>query len=122
MAASERWSSEKELTICHTGFNSRNVYHWNAMMSPMEAPPRMFRYPPYHTITTFTIPSSKPHDVQITSSRRCAKSSLRNTVCRPRMYSSSSCSSRRNARTTRIPENVSPTRPSICSASLRTDR
>jgi ABC-type multidrug transport system fused ATPase/permease subunit len=36
-----------------------------------------------------------------------------------RMKSSSSAASRRNARTTRIPENVSPTRPSIASASLR---
>jgi hypothetical protein len=43
IAASDRCSSENELTICHTGFSSRNVYHWNAMMSPTEARPWMFR-------------------------------------------------------------------------------
>ena len=69
----------------HTGFSSRKVYHWKAMMSPIEAPPRRFRYPPYQTMATLTTPSSRFHDVQITSSRRCANSSLRSTVCRPRM-------------------------------------
>ena len=43
IAASERCSSEKELTMFQTGFSSRNVYHWNAMMSPMEARPTRFR-------------------------------------------------------------------------------
>ena len=43
IAASERCSSEKEFTICHTGFSNRNVYHWNAMISPMLAPPVTFR-------------------------------------------------------------------------------
>jgi hypothetical protein len=87
------------------------------MMSPIDARPAMFRYPPYHTITTLTMPRSRPHDVQMTVSRRYAKSSLRSTVWRPRMYSINSRSSRPNARTTRTPENVSPTRPSIRSAS-----
>ncbi|HMJ88541.1 MAG TPA: hypothetical protein VK530_01930 [Candidatus Acidoferrum sp.] len=43
MAASERWSSEKEFTMFPTGLSNRNVNHWNAMMSPMDAPPRMFK-------------------------------------------------------------------------------
>jgi hypothetical protein len=42
MAASERCSSENEFTMFHTGPISRNVYHWNAMMSPIEAPPVTF--------------------------------------------------------------------------------
>ncbi len=90
IAASDRCSSENELTMFQTGLSSRNVYHWNAMMSPIDARPAMFSQPPYQTITTFTPLSSRPHDVQSTSSRRCANSSLRSTVCRPRMYSSSS--------------------------------
>jgi len=105
-----------------TGFSRRKVYHWKAMMSPMEAPPTMFKYPPYQTITTLTAPSSKPHEVHRIISRRCANISLRSTVCRPQMYSSSSRISRPKARTTRMPENVSPTRPSIRSTSLRTTR
>ena len=71
---------------------------------------------------TLTADSAKPHDVQSQSSRRCANSSLRTIELRPRAYSSISRSSRPNARTTRMPENVSPTRPSTCSASLRTAR
>ena len=63
-----------------------------------------------------------PRRPQITISRRWAKSSLRSTVWRPRRNSSSSSASRRNARTTRMPENVSPTRPSIRSTSLRSAR
>ena len=122
MAASERCSSENELTSCHTGLSSRNVYHWNAMMSPMLAPPARFRYPPYQMITTLTAASSRLQDVHSTISRRWANSSFRSTVCRPSMYSESSRASRRNALTTRIPEKVSPTRPSIRSASLRTER
>ena len=43
IAASERCSSENELTMFQTGFSSRNVYHWNAMMSPIEARPDEFR-------------------------------------------------------------------------------
>ena len=43
IAASERCSSENELTMFQTGFSSRNVYHWNAMMSPTDARPTMFR-------------------------------------------------------------------------------
>ena len=39
MAASDRCSSENELTMFQTGFSSRNVYHWNAMMSPTDARP-----------------------------------------------------------------------------------
>jgi len=54
-------------------------------MSPIEAPPVMFMYPPYQTITTFTPACIRPQDVHSTSSRRCANSSLRSTVCRPRM-------------------------------------
>ena len=122
MAASDRWSSENEFTMFHTGLSSRNVYHWNAMMSPTDARPCRFNKPPYQTITTLTAPSSSPQEVQMTISRRWAKSSLRRTVCRPRRNSSSSSASRRNARTTRMPENVSPTRPSIRSTSLRTTR
>ena len=40
IAASDRCSSENELTMFHTGLSSRNVYHWNAMMSPIDARPR----------------------------------------------------------------------------------
>jgi hypothetical protein len=36
---SDRCSSENELTMFHTGLSSRNVYHWNAMMSPIDARP-----------------------------------------------------------------------------------
>ena len=43
MAASERWSSEKEFTMFQTGFISSIVYHWNAMMSPTEARSTMFK-------------------------------------------------------------------------------
>ena len=43
IAASERCSSENEFTICQTGFSSRNVYHWNAMMSPIDGAPTRFR-------------------------------------------------------------------------------
>ena len=43
IAASDRCSSENELTMFHTGFSSRNVYHWKAMMSPIEARPATFR-------------------------------------------------------------------------------
>ena len=39
VAASDRCSSENELTMFQTGPSSRNVYHWNAMMSPMDALP-----------------------------------------------------------------------------------
>src|SRR6266576_2735579 len=37
MAASERCISENELTMLQTGFSRRNMYHWNAMMSPTDA-------------------------------------------------------------------------------------
>jgi hypothetical protein len=43
MAASDRCSSENEFTRFHTGFISRNVYHWNAMMSPTVASPITLR-------------------------------------------------------------------------------
>ena len=43
IAASDRCSSENELTMFQTGFSSRNVYHWNAMMSPIDARPATFR-------------------------------------------------------------------------------
>ncbi len=122
MAARLRCSSENEFTMFHTGLSSRNVYHWKAMMSPMDARCCRYSQPPYQTITTFTAPISSPHDVQITISRRWANISLRSIVWRPLMYSNSSWSSRRNARTTRMPENVSPTRPSMTSASRRSDR
>ncbi len=122
IAARERCSSEKELTMFQTGLSSRNVYHWNAMMSPIEARPVTFRNPPYQTMTTLTTLTSRPQHIHSTSSRRCAKRSLRRTVCRPSMYSSSSRVSRPNARTTRMPEKVSPTRPSISSTSLRVTR
>ncbi len=62
-----------------TGLSSRNVYHWNAMMSPIEARPVTFRNPPYQTITTLTTLTSRPQDIQRMSSRRCAKSSFRRT-------------------------------------------
>jgi hypothetical protein len=84
MAASDRWSSENEFTIAHTGLSRRKVYHWNAMMSPMEARPARFRWPPYHTMTTFTPVTSNPHDVHRNNSRRCANISFRSTVWRPR--------------------------------------
>ena len=61
------------------------MYHWNAMMSPIEAVAVMLRYPPYQVMTTFTLEMSSPHPVQRNSSRRWANSSLRRTVCRPRM-------------------------------------
>ena len=41
-------------------------------------------------MATLTAPMSRFQDVQITISRRCANSSLRSTVCRPCMYSTSS--------------------------------
>src|SRR6185295_14642763 len=69
IAASERCSSENELTMFHTGPSSRNRYHWNAMMSPIEARPAMYKYPPYQMITTLTPDSSSPHEAQSTSSR-----------------------------------------------------
>ena len=43
IAASERCSSENELTMFQTGLSSRNVYHWKAMISPTEARPETFR-------------------------------------------------------------------------------
>ena len=43
IAASDRCSSENELTMFQTGFSSRNVYHWNAMMSPIDARPMTLR-------------------------------------------------------------------------------
>ena len=106
----------------HTGFSRRNVYHWNAMMSPIDARPATFRNPPYQTITTLTTLTSSPQNIQRMSSRLYAKRSFLRTVCRPSMYSSSSRVSRPKARTTRMPENVSPTRPSISSTSLRVTR
>ena len=43
IAASDRCSSENELTMFQTGLSSRNVYHWNAMMSPIDARPTTLR-------------------------------------------------------------------------------
>ncbi len=45
IAASDRCSSENELTMFQTGFSSRNVYHWNAMMSPIDARPMQVEVP-----------------------------------------------------------------------------
>jgi hypothetical protein len=82
----------------------------------------MARYPPYQTMTTLTPETSRPHEVHSTVSRRLANSSFRRTAWRPIMYSINSRISRPKARTTRMPENVSPTRPSMISASFRIDR
>ena len=86
MAASERCSSEKELTMFQTGFSSRNVYHWKAMMSPMDAPPREVQVaavPDDHDVDDSQQQAPGRPDAPV--SRRCANSSLRSTVCRPRM-------------------------------------
>jgi hypothetical protein len=39
MAASERCSSENELTMFQTGLRRRNAYHWNAKIWPVVARP-----------------------------------------------------------------------------------
>ena len=70
IAASDRCSSENELTMLQTGLRSRNMYNWNVMISPIVARPCTLRYPPYQTMTTLTPETSRPQEVHSTSSRR----------------------------------------------------